>query len=63
VFGENAKRLLVILYNLESDSADERNYEITLEESRDITLDFEEMRHAEATNKEKEEDTTNEVVK
>jgi hypothetical protein len=63
VFGEDAKRLLVILYNLESDSTDERNYEITLEESRDITLDFEEMRHAEATNKEKEEDTTTEVVK
>jgi hypothetical protein len=58
VFGEDAKRLLVILYHWESDSTDEGNYEITLEESRDISLDFKEMRQAEAANEEKEKDTT-----
>jgi hypothetical protein len=61
VFGEDAKRLLVILYNWESDSTDGGNYEITPEESRDISLDFGKVCHAEAADE--EEDTTAAVKK
>jgi hypothetical protein len=44
LFGEDAKRLLVILFNLEFDSTDEGNYdELTPEETLEISSDIEEV--------------------
>jgi hypothetical protein len=42
-FGQDAKRLLVILFHCESDADDKGTYELTAEEERDIRSDWEEM--------------------
>ena len=41
IFGKDSERLLVILFNWESDSEDEGDYEMTEEEKLEINSDVE----------------------